>query len=73
MKRPTGMQITFYSAVFLFGIIYQPVWVYENFWFKADFYDSLPFAFPYYGFIFVYCCLSTLYVWMLAKFAKRFL
>ena len=73
MKKPTIVQVAFYSIVFLAGIVYQPVWVYENFWYKADFYDSLPFDFPDYGFITIYCCLSTAYVWLLVRLAKRFL
>lgn len=73
MKKPTVKQFVFYSIVFLIGIVYQPVWVYENFWFKADFYDSLPFKFPYYGFIFIYCCLSTLFVASFARLAKKHL
>jgi hypothetical protein len=73
MKKPTIKQAIFYTFVFLIGVIYQPVWVYENFWYKADFYDSLPFRFPYYGFIFIYCCLSTLFVINLARLAKKHL
>jgi hypothetical protein len=73
MKRTTIKQAIFYSSVFLFGVIYQPVWVYENFWYKADFYDSLPFQFPYYGFILIYCCLSTLFVAFLVRMAKKHL
>jgi hypothetical protein len=73
MKRPTIKQAIFYTLVFLFGVIYQPVWVYENFWYKAQFYDSLPFDFPYYGFIFIYCSLSTLTVATLVRLAKKHL
>lgn len=73
MKKPSVVQVVFYSLVFLVGIVYQPVWVYENFWYKADFYDVLPFSFPYLGFISLYCCVSTAYVWILVRLAKRFL
>lgn len=73
MKKPTIKQGIFYSLVFFSGVVYQPGWVYTNFWYKADFYDSLPFKFPYSGFIFIYCLLSTFYVWLLVRLAKKFL
>jgi hypothetical protein len=73
VKRPTVIQFVFYALVFLTGFIYQPNWVYENFWSKADFYSSIPFDFPYFGYILIYCCISTTYIWLLVKFAKKYL
>jgi hypothetical protein len=73
MEKPTVKQSTFYAFIFLFGFIYQPNWVYENFWSKAEFYQSLPFQFPYFGYILIYSFLSTGLVFYLVKFVKRHL
>lgn len=40
MQKPR--QAVFYLVVLLFGFGYQPNWVYENFWGKADFWEVLP-------------------------------
>ena len=73
MKYLTLKQAVFYIFIFVIGLIYQPNWIYENFWSKAEFYDSLPFEFPYFGFILVYSCLSTGLAFLLVKFTKRHL
>lgn len=76
MKRGipvTKKQIVFYVFVFLFGLIYQPNWVYNNFWFKADFYDDIPFQVPYLVFLIIYSFLNTIFVWYLVKFIKKYL
>ena len=73
MRKFTLKQSTFYTFIFLFGFIYQPNWVYENFWSKAEFYDSLPFQFPYLGYILIYSSLSTGLAFFFVTFAKRHL
>jgi hypothetical protein len=70
MKRPTLTQAVFYLLVFISGFLYQPGWVYDNFWAKADFYDSIPFDVPYFVFLFFYSGLLTTLVWYFVKFAK---
>ena len=73
MKKVTLKQKAFYLLIFLSGFIYQPNWVYENFWSKAEFYDSIPFQVPYLGYILIYSCLSTGLAFYFIKFAKRHL
>jgi hypothetical protein len=70
MKRPTFIQAGFFLFVFLSGMVYQPVWVYENFWYRADFYDSIPFNVPYIIFLLAYSTLLTAVAWVFVKFAK---
>ncbi len=70
MKRPSLTQAVFYSLIFISGFQYQPNWVYDNFWAKADFYDSIPFDVPYFVFLSIYSSLLTLLVWVSVKFAK---
>jgi len=59
-------------VTFLFGLIYQPVWVYNNFWFRADFYDSIPFTIPYWTFLLIYSIISTLFVELIIRLIKRY-
>jgi hypothetical protein len=73
MKQMALKQGVFYSFIFLFGLIYQPVWVYENFWSKAKFYEVLPFDFPYIGFILIYSSLWTIFCFFFVKLAKKYL
>ena len=72
-KRPTLVQVTFYCVVFLIGLILQPNWVYNNFWARADFYESIPFEVPCLLFALIYSTLSTYFIFLCVKFVKRFL
>ena len=62
--------MVFYVLVFLFGVVYQPNWVVNNFWLKADFYEDIPFQVPYLVFLITYSSLNTIFVWFLVKFIK---
>jgi len=72
-KNPSAQQSIFYALIFLIGFIYQPNWVYENFWSKAEFYDSLSFEFPFAGFALIYAAVLTYSTSLFVNFAKRFL
>ena len=67
------IRITLLSFIFLLGFFYQPVWVYNNFWFKADFYESLPFEVPYWSFLLTYSIISTFLVELVIRFVKKYL
>jgi len=69
--KVTKKQMVFYVLVFLFGLIYQPNWVLDNFWLKADFYDDIPFQVPYLVFLIIYSYLSLIFVWYVVKFVKK--
>ena len=73
MEKPTVKQSIFYVVIFLTGFIYQPNWVYENLWSRAGFYDSLPFDFPYFGFLIIYSSLLTAFTILIVKIVKKFL
>ena len=66
------VRISILLFTFLLGFIYQPNWVYNNFWFRADFYDSIPFTVPYKGFLLIYSILSTVFVNYLIRLVKRY-
>ena len=65
-------RISILVVTFLFGLIYQPVWVYNNFWYKADFYDSIPFTVPYWSFLLIYSLISTAFVELVIRFVKKY-
>ncbi len=69
----TKKQMMFYVLVFLFGLVYQPNWVLDNFWLKADFYDDIPFQVPHLVFLIIYSYLNLIFVWYVVKFIKKFL
>jgi hypothetical protein len=73
MKIPTLQQSIFYSIIFVIGFLFQPNWVYENFWSKAEFYDSLPFHFPYLGFLVIYSVSQTLLALVGVRLVKKYL
>ena len=65
-------RISILVVTFLFGLIYQPVWVYNNFWFRADFYDSIPFTVPYWVFLLIYAIISTAFVELVIRLIKKY-
>ena len=65
-------RISILVVTFLFVLIYQPVWVYNNFWFRADFYDSIPFTVPYWVFLLIYAIISTAFVELVIRLIKKY-
>ncbi|CAB4668328.1 MAG: hypothetical protein F2653_01030 [Actinobacteria bacterium] len=73
LPKFTKKEIAFYSLVFISGQVYQPSWVYNNFWFKADFYDSIPFKVFYWQFLLIYSLILVPVIWFVVRLVKRFL
>jgi len=73
MQILKSRQAVFYLFVLLFGFGYQPNWVYENFWSKADFWEVLPFVPSFYMFLSIYAISSTLLVYFLVQLTKKHL
>lgn len=53
------VRIAILVFTFLFAMVLQPNWVLDNFWYKADFYDSIPFAVPFLAFMIIQAALTT--------------
>jgi hypothetical protein len=68
----TKVHVSLLALIFLGAFFYQPNWVYENFWSKADFYDSIPFTVPYLVFLFVYAAVSTAVVELGIRFVRKY-
>jgi hypothetical protein len=53
-------------------MLYQPNWVYENLWSKADFYSSIPFTVPFLAFLLFHSLISTTIVELGIRFVKKY-
>ena len=65
-------RIAILVLTFLSAMVFQPNWVYENFWSKAAFYDSIPFTVPYLAFLIIYSAITTFLAELGIRFIKRF-
>jgi hypothetical protein len=73
LPKFTKKEVAFYSLVFLSGQVYQPNWVYDNFWGKANFYESIAFTVYYWQFALVYSIILVPVVWYVVRLVKRYL
>lgn len=55
----TKVHLSLLGLIFLVAFLYQPNWIYENFWSRADFYESLPFTVPFLVFQLVFAAIAT--------------
>jgi hypothetical protein len=73
LNTGTWKQRVFYGFIAFLGFFYQPNFIYENFWSRADFYKTMPFAVPFW----LYCSICGLafatLVWGFNRFAKKHL
>jgi hypothetical protein len=65
-------RISLLVLTFLSAMLYQPTWVYENFWSKADFYDSIPFIVPYIVFLMIYSLIAASFAELAIRFIKNY-
>ena len=65
-------RISLLLLTFISAMLYQPNWVYENFWSKADFYDSIPFTVPYLVFLLIYSVIATSLAELGIRFIKKY-
>ena len=65
-------RIAILVLTFLSAMVFQPNWVYENFWSKADFYDAIPFTVPYLAFLFIYSAITTGLAELGIRFIKKY-
>jgi hypothetical protein len=66
------IRISLLAMVFLVAFLYQPNWVYENFWSKADFYDAIPFTVPFIVFALIYASITTFLTELGIRFIKKY-
>ena len=68
----TKAHMSLLGSIFLCAFVYQPTWVYENFWSKADFYNSLPFTVPFFLFLTIYASISTAIAGLGISFIQKY-
>ena len=66
------IRISLLVAAFISAIFYQPNWVYQNFWSKAEFYDSIPFRVPYLVFLVIYALVTAGLAELGIRFLKKY-
>ena len=65
-------RIALLAITFFMAMVYQPNWVYENFWSRADFYDSIPFTVPYLVFLTIYSLMVVSFAELVIRFIKKY-
>jgi hypothetical protein len=65
-------RIALVSLTFIAAFLHQPNWVYENFWSRADFYDSMTFTVPYLAYLIIYAIITTSLTELLIRFVKKY-
>jgi len=65
-------RIALLSLTFIIAFLHQPGWVYENFWSKAEFYDSIPFTVPYNAYLIIFAIITTSLSELLIRFVKKY-
>ncbi len=72
MGNLSKVRIGLLSLCFFVSVFVQPNWVTDNFWYKAEFWDALPFNFPYMGFILIYAAIVTSLFDQFIRFVKKY-
>ena len=68
LTHKATLLVTFVVSYFI-----QPNWFFDNFWAKADFYDSIPFTVPFVAYSLVAATLGTLACEGAIGFVKKYL
>jgi hypothetical protein len=68
LTHKATLLVTFVVSYFI-----QPNWFFDNFWAKADFYDSIPFTVPFVAYSLVAATLGTLACEGAIRFVKKYL
>jgi hypothetical protein len=67
----TKTRIAVLAATFLFAFNFPPWWVVDNFFFKIEILNDLPFGASYFLHRFVVAIVTTILVELLIRFIKR--
>ena len=57
---------------FLLGLVYQPIWVYSNFYFNPRWVDDAWWSLSYPAFLIIYAALSTVFVELVIRLIKKY-
>ena len=65
-------RISILVVTFLVGLVYQPSWVYENFYSNPRWVDDAWWSVSYPAYLIIYAVLSTIYVELVIRFIKKY-
>ena len=57
---------------FLLGLIYQPNWVYQNFYSNPRWVDDAWWSLSYPAYLIVYAVISTVFIELVIRFVKKY-
>jgi len=57
---------------FLLGLVYQPNWVYQNFYSNPRWVDDAWWSLSYPAYLIVYAVISTVFVELVIRFVKKY-
>ena len=66
------MRISILFFTFLLGLVYQPKWIYQNFYSNPRWVDDAWWSLSYPAYLIVYAVLSTIYVELVIRFIKKY-
>ena len=69
MKKPHKAILVF---TFLLGLVYQPNWVYQNFYSNPRWVDDAWWSLSYPAYLLVYALLSTAFVELVIRLIKKY-
>jgi hypothetical protein len=65
-------RISILLSVFTFSFFWQPNWVLDNFWYKAEFYRDIPFHISFISFLVVQASLTTAIAEITIRWVKKY-
>ena len=66
-------RISILIATFAIGFLYQPNWIYQNFYYNPKWVDNSNWAPNYLIYLLIYACLTTLLIDTVIRFSKKYL
>jgi hypothetical protein len=66
------VRISILSITFLIGFIYQPNWIYQNFYSNPRWVDDAWWGLNYPAFLIIYAVISVGFVELIIKFIKKY-
>ena len=66
------IRISILAFTFLLGFVYQPNWIYQNFYSNPRWVDDAWWSLSYPAFLIVYAVVSTVFVELVLRFVKKY-
>jgi hypothetical protein len=70
--RMNKVRISILTFTFLIGLVYQPNWIYQNFYFNPRWVDEAWWSLNYPAFLIIYALISVAFTDLLIRLAKKY-